>query len=352
MADAKISELTKILDSEDLILIDKSHKPNDAGTALEVTHDLDFAQALFDTRKILERIAKQKSDYFRTRNKGFNGKPIIEQTSAVINIISSIKWLVNYYEAHAEFIEVNPYLSVFYDCLTEARNAGVKLEAIVESWSRVEGDNAIKIKRDMNQLIKDYRSLVASQAFKTRLKIYYQGTKRNARSGKRFLDKLFDHHAKLLVIRVDLGYQNSIKNKVTYAGTNAYREQLIKHVQKNYPNLLGYIWKLEYAPEKKYHYHTLFIFNGNKVRQDVTIADQIVSHWAKEIVINGEGAYYNCNKHKKDYDQVGIGMIHRKDTEKRAALDKIVLNYLVKTDHYVKARIPKGKRTFGKSEVK
>lgn len=107
----------------------------------------------------------------------------------------------------------------------------------------------------MNQFISDFRAETESKTFKAELRKRERVSRKNHLAAKNHVDYLFERHARLLVVRVDVGYGNSVKEKVTYAGANAHKGQLIAHVQKNYPDLVGFMWKLEYTPQKRYHYH-------------------------------------------------------------------------------------------------
>ena len=94
----------------------------------------------------------------------------------------------------------------------------------------------------------------------------------------------------------------------------------------------------------------MFIFNANEVRFDIFIARAIGKCWVEGIT-QGGGTYFNCNQNKIKYGKkLGIGMIKRDDEQLRKNIGNVV-NYLVKTDLYVKARVPEGKRTFGKGEI-
>jgi hypothetical protein len=181
-------------------------------------------------------------------------------------------------------------------------------------------------------------------------KAYQRNIRKNGNSFTRYINQLFEAYAKLLLVRVDVGYGNDLKELVTYQGAKVHRDQLVKSVKQYYVDLVGYVWKLEYTPQKGYHYHLLFVFNGNRVRADISIAGSIGEYWVSEIT-QGNGTDFNCNQVKQRYgNKLGIGMIKRHDEQLRANIQHVV-NYLVKTDLYVKACVPASVRTFGKGEI-
>ncbi|MNF98191.1 hypothetical protein D3C84_810450 [compost metagenome] len=101
-----------------------------------------------------------------------------------------------------------------------------------------------------------------------------------------------------------------------------------------FDDMVGYIWKLEHGPEKGFHYHVMFFFDGAKVREDITKAIQIGRYWTN-VVTRGRGLYYNCNAAKRIYKSCGIGMVDHTNVQMRQGLQNAVV-YLTKTDLYMK----------------
>ncbi|MGH8049292.1 MAG: YagK/YfjJ domain-containing protein [Arenimonas sp.] len=180
-------------------------------------------------------------------------------------------------------------------------------------------------------------------SIKTRLLTYVRG--------------LHDFYSKLLVIRLDLGYQKQFCGSpehidpVSYSEVRGHRKSFLKYLKQELPEdyLAGYAWKLEHGKIKSYHYHFILLLNGQRVREDITIAKIIGEHW-KNIITNGKGLYFNCNAKKFNYRSCGIGMISHDDAVMRKNLEEAVLTYLVKVDFYIKLFIQKG-RAFGKGAL-
>lgn len=199
---------------------------------------------------------------------------------------------------------------------------------------------------------------------------------RNQISLKHFVDTLFDKHAKLLPVRIDLGYKTNRtvaidnryyhhNNQMDYLldpslSPHAYLKQneiiinwnkLLNRLRWNHSKLLkdlvGYAWKIEYGDDKGIHYHVILFFNGHWVQKDYYYADKLGKLWLD--ITKGYGVYFNCSS-----DKVGrygknnaLKVTHRNDD--RANLYQAT-QYLTKIDiNDDKARELSNGRLFGKS---
>lgn len=204
----------------------------------------------------------------------------------------------------------------------------------------------------INSWLRQFRTEVKSVSHKRKLRSFQRAASKNLAGALAYVDHLFEHHSRLLVIRVDLSYQKVIvKNNVVSADmTRLHRKRLFKCVQSRplFKDCLGYIWKLEYGQYKGFHYHTCFFFDGSKVRGDVSLARRIGEFWRNEIT-EGKGLYFNCNAIANSYAQSGIGDIHYTNQAKRGSLLKVI-TYITKVDTAVRLLLPQGGRTFGRGE--
>lgn len=151
---------------------------------------------------------------------------------------------------------------------------------------------------------------------------------------------------------VDLSWVNEHKADITADGARKHRQQLFRNMQKNptFRHVLGTVWKLEYAPQRKFHYHMLFILNGNKAQQDGVIAHAFGEYW-KHTITKGKGIYYNCNANKARYEDCCLGKLERGDSSKDKGLLK-ALSYITKIDACARLVLPGNARTFGRGEVR
>lgn len=149
-------------------------------------------------------------------------------------------------------------------------------------------------------------------------------------STRLYLDALQEKHSKLLLVRVDLSYGE--KENVTLEQANKDFNKLLNNRRgkpKIFKHNIGYTEMVEYTEKKGVHFHTAFIFDGQKVSKDQIKGEQLGVHW-RDNITNGKGIYYNCNRN--DYgEHHGIGMLEHHDKEKRKKTDE-ALAYLCKDD--------------------
>jgi len=239
---------------------------------------------------------------------------------------------------------LNPYFEVFSSCINRydlLNNIGL----IDSVW----GGRVKEVVRVLNACVDDIRCEVRSVAFKKRLKSYRRSVTENYNELSSYVNDLFNLHARMLVLRVDLSYVEAfrVEGGITFDDAWQHRSSLLKDLNKGrFGHLLGYAWKLEKGERKGLHYHLLLFFDGAQVRQDVVLARMIGEHW-NTVVTEGRGSYYNCNAFKKSYERCGLGMISHTDALAREGIREIVL-YMTKLDEYFKLSVP-GVRCFGKS---
>lgn len=150
-------------------------------------------------------------------------------------------------------------------------------------------------------------------------------------STKEYIDALQDKYSKLCVVRVDLSYKKPHSYVITLDDANDEFNRMLNN-RRGKPSVfkdqVGYMCLKEYTEDKGVHFHTVFLYDGNKVQKDAHMGDKIGEYW-KELT-DGKGSHFNCNR--KKYKHKGVGMLHHTDTKKREILDEYVTSYLCKTD--------------------
>jgi len=203
------------------------------------------------------------------------------------------------------------------------------------------------------------RAEVHSPAFKKIIDNANRLLTKNHKSLLSYIHRVFEQHARLLVLRVDFGYRLKPRCSVTQADLMTEYQQAKKDYQHFVNNqkgnrlfeyLVGHVWKLEYGLQKGFHYHLILFFDGSKVRQDITLAQQIGEYW-QTIITQGRELYFNCNAKKHEYKYLGIGMINHHDTELRNNLNRAA-GYLIKIDHFARLSAKSIHRNFGKGIIK
>lgn len=217
---------------------------------------------------------------------------------------------------------------------------------------KIVGADTVTTAEILNKLVQDYRFAVSQTGFKQAYRKYLRASVKNLKGVMNYIRYLQERHSRLLVLRIDLSWANEHKADITADDARKHRQQLFRNMQKNplFRHVLGTVWKLEYAPQRKFHYHMLFILNGNKAQQDGVIAQAFGEYW-KHTITKGKGIYYNCNANKARYEDCCLGKLERGDSRKDKGLLQ-ALSYLTKIDACARLVLPGNARTFGRGEVR
>lgn len=224
-----------------------------------------------------------------------------------------------------------PYIEMAVNHITESGLYQIPLSRRVE----MPVSDARKLMAHLNECVDKIRQEVKSEKFLSKLNSYQRSSNKNYKELTGYADALFERYSRLLVLRVDLSYSKE-NSKTTQVQAKRDRERLFENARSNklFDYMVGYIWKLEHGPEKGFHYHMMFFFDGSKVREDITLAKRIGEYWTG-VVTKGRGLYFNCNVGKLAYKSCGIGMVDHTDAQLRKGLRNAVI-YLAKTDLYMK----------------
>lgn len=225
-----------------------------------------------------------------------------------------------------------PYIALMVDQVQAAGLCGVTLSRKMHS-DRAEVEGFVQ---KLNSCVDSIRKGARSKGFLAKLRNYQRSSNKNYKELTDYVNALFERYSRLLVLRVDLGYQKQYSS-TTQAGAKQDREHLFRNTRSNklFDDMVGYIWKLEHGQEKGFHYHMMFFFDGAKVREDGTLVKRIGQYWL-DVITKGRGVYYNCNADKSRYKSCGIGMVDHRDSPMRDTLNSLAVPYLTKTDLYMK----------------
>lgn len=210
----------------------------------------------------------------------------------------------------------------------------------------------------LNSLVTQVRQKGREQEIDKGIARRLSAMRKNARSVRRYLRGLFEKHAKIVAVRLDFGasvaHRKSLgDDDLDPAWIRDHFGALVRQVKQRFPSLVGFVARLEYAPVKSFHIHAMFLFDGQHVREDVTLGQRIGEIWESEITEH-KGTYFNCNARKEAYRRLGvlgIGTISYNDTQQRDNLERAAM-YLVKADYYAKLRAPGIHRTFFRGILK
>jgi hypothetical protein len=280
---------------------------------------------------LIQKLIKSRDDAFEIQVVGENGNAHVvtaESGKLLQQIIKSYAPMGNGYKTLYQY---EPYIEMAFNQIAKSELSHTYLIP----RSAVHTEDAKAIAHRLNKCVDDIRKEAKSKRFESALSSYRRSSNKNYKELNKYVDALFERYSRLLVLRVDLSYSKD-HSKTTQDQAKRDREHLLKNTRSNklFNDMVGYIWKLEHGPEKGFHYHVMFFFDGSKVREDVTRAILIGRYW-KEIITQGRGLYFNCNAGKHNYKSCGIGMVNHADDELREGLRKAVV-YLTKTDLYMK----------------
>lgn len=179
----------------------------------------------------------------------------------------------------------------------------------------------------------------------------YPVNRRNQRRLKKLIDDLFKDYSKLLVLRLDFYTLKDYELVNTYDYLNEAFERLRNNLRYNklFEHYITYAASIEYGTDKKWHFHVLFFFDGQKVKDDYGLAKDIGEYWAR-VIMRGHGSFNSPNMNKRKYKRLGVGMIDYRDETKITCLKNDVAKYLVKVDLNCSETL--GKRTYRQGQYK
>jgi hypothetical protein len=201
----------------------------------------------------------------------------------------------------------------------------------------------------LNQWIDELRRQVRSDPFSKRIANHGRASRKNAASLRQYLDGLFDRYAKLLVVRLDVGYRHDPADPAVVVSDAQAKNDLallLTYIQK-LPDQVGYVWKREYGAIKGHHTHLMVLLNGHQVREGISWGKRLGEKWQ---AITEQGVYWNCNAYADAYRLrgcLGIGLIHHADAKLREGLEQAAM-YLTKVDYYARLVGKEIGRVFGK----
>jgi len=279
----------------------------------------------------IQQLIQSEGDAFEVRVVGENGNARLvtaESGKLLRKIIKSYAPMGRGYKTLHQF---EPYIDMAFNQIVKF---GLSQEYLIPR-GLVHIEEAKANAQQLNKCVDAIRQEAKSKQFESTLSSYRRSSNKNYKGLTKYVDALFERYSRLLVLRVDLSYSKE-HSQTTQNQAKRDREHLFQNARSNnlFKDMVGYIWKLEHGPEKGFHYHVMFFFDGSKAREDITRAALIGRYWAENIT-QGRGLYFNCNAVKHNYKSCGIGMVDHTDGEMREGLRRAVV-YLTKTDLYMK----------------
>lgn len=139
----------------------------------------------------------------------------------------------------------------------------------------------------------------------------------NQQRQEKLIDALFNDYSRLLFIRLDLYWQKHCSDVISHQNMNEAFDRLRNNLRFNslFEHYITYCAKLEYGLERGWHFHVLFFFDGQRVRNDYLLAQGIGQYWSTVITRN-LGAYYSANMNSDQYQNYVMGAINYYERDK------------------------------------
>jgi hypothetical protein len=299
----------------------------------------DYRAALMTIRKTMVDVARSDGDLFRipTRmrkeRRGFAATKLGLELEACLELDVSL--IYNSFPQH----RFDPYFTLF---------AETYLASPLWCNDFLRGDVD-----QLNQFVSELRAGAKRNGFMKTVANHERGTIKNTKTVEGYLAALYRDYPKILHVRLDLSYVFAwLCPGVPVASVEqmkADRERFMRYVRKKLRSvLIGHMWTVEFGEFKGPHFHVFLHFDGQEVRQGITIARQLGEHW-KNVITSGRGTYWNVNTREDFYEargMRGIGLISHSDEKRRKNLLRTAL-YLVKADLFVRMVMPGFGKTFG-----
>ncbi|KEY59868.1 inovirus-type Gp2 protein [Serratia sp. DD3] len=317
----------------------------DEASSIHVTHDVNYLEELLYLFNETQYIAKSDRDEFSVHVVPSAQYASLKPTATGKRILLALKRLLSLNALNDEWREPHPTLTLFHQ-LASQHNIQQHLAMTDNTPEAI-----TQLAERLNTFIRQFRSGLKTPSHKRQSRQYQRAASKNLCGALRYTDALFEQHARLLIVRVDLSYRNETKTTITTELARQHRQRFFKNLQAHrlFQACVGYVWKLEYGRYRGFHYHLLVFYDGARVRQDVTLARLLGEYW-RDVITAGAGHYHNCNADKARYRFPGIGLLHYTDTAKRQGLN-IAVRYLCKVDTYARLALPNGARSFGRGEM-
>lgn len=157
----------------------------------------------------------------------------------------------------------------------------------------------------------------------------------------KYVDSLLDNCVRLEVLRIDLFYKEKYANGISISDITNDLNHLFENKRCNsiFAFMKGYIAKLEYDRDKKFHYNVLFFFDDLKGHNysHTNLAEEIGDYWIETITKN-RGDYSNANTdHNNKLGKLGIGVINKNEADLIEDL-KFVIRYFCKIDQFIRPK--------------
>lgn len=192
-----------------------------------------------------------------------------------------------------------------------------------------------------NQLVEKIRDILRESDVSEIRRKRLNKIKDRAENFKVYAGRLIGRYRRLLVLRMDFGYQHGANGADDLAVCKRDWQRLLNNQRFNrlFFGQRGYIWKIERTLAKGFHIQCVWFFDASMRMPSTasTITDQIGQYWSA-VITKRAGCYWNCDAGASRFQKwacSGLGEVRSTDTEKIQYLKNYVIDYLCTSDQYV-----------------
>ena len=190
----------------------------------------------------------------------------------------------------------------------------------------------------LRSIVRFVRRVCRSRKFKYILSNYERNQKKNFQSSCRYLAAIFESHAKVLVLRIDLYYRPDHKGWANTLQALIGLKKFMRALREDrvVPDVLGWVCKRESGFRRGVHYHLMVALDGHEHRDAANLSKRIGEYWVNHCTgQEPKGSYFNCYTRQKEYQFNGLGLVHISDRQKLIGIRE-ALRYITKGDYQLK----------------
>ena len=182
---------------------------------------------LVSLERLVKEVAACGQALFKIKAKGWNSYLIYDTLGRdILRFIWREEWIRYHYPLH----RFSPHVEAFFRCSIEFRQKYYDPGVSGYLSEEVRG-----VAESLNKMIEELKGVVSSDCFKAEINQHTRSSNKNRRSIVKYINALFDARSRLLVVRVDLGYEARIKRnggRISYAQAKENREEFFKELKK------------------------------------------------------------------------------------------------------------------------
>ncbi|WP_288403188.1 inovirus-type Gp2 protein [uncultured Acinetobacter sp.] len=193
---------------------------------------------------------------------------------------------------------------------------------------------------------------------------------KNTESLREYLSDLFNHYARLLVVRVDLKYYIDVQDQISFKLFTQHMEILRNRISNKdgcFKGVEGFAWALEQGADLGYHCHLLLLYQGADHQDGFRLGKMVEAKWQE--ITQGEAKSQESPQERgkafivndlrylqrfKPNNTIGVGMVYRDKPESVhcAIATALYLTRPEKLDQYLRVKLSESQKTFGTGQYR